>query len=369
MSKGNRPFLIVLSVLIVIGLGLFLLNKMFFEDDVRAPAVNVVATNTPATTRAVATRSPGVVYNTDFSIPAETAWSSTHIAETPKPPRRKYLGPFDEKPVTFALDGLPSHQFIHVTFDVLTFEPWNGDSKNFGRDLWDMRVVDGQPLIHTTFCNCGFFENNNEQSFPDQYPWYPTHAGWTGSASKQSLGFMTTWNRNGTFGTDSTYHIDITFPHTEPTLALQFKSQTKQHQNHPYGFLNFKVATVDHPVSTDDQQIAGWWNELAGEDPSVAYDAVWSLIATGDAATKYIQQHLPPLDHSIPINIDQSARAAHGSFQYSTPESRQFARAIHVLEVIHSPLSKKLLEDIGYTGTPQGAPPTRWDGARIPGRF
>ncbi len=366
MSRGNRAFVIVLSLLIVLALGLFVLNKLYLKEDAYAPAMHVAPTTTTVAA-AMASRLPGVVYTTDFSSAVATGWSNTHTAETHKPPQRKFLGPFDEKPITFTLDGLPPHQFIHLTFELLTYEPWNGDS-GFGRDLWDMRVLDGQPLIHTTFSNCGFFENNNEQSFPDQYPWYPTHPGWTGAAAHQSLGFTTTWNRNGTFGTDSTYDFDITLPHTGATIALQFKSQTKQHQNHPYGFLNFKVETVDHPASASDQQIASWWSDLAGEDASKAYHAVWSLIATGDAATEYIQKHLPPPDHSIPMNIDQTARFEYDSFQYSTPELRQFARAIHVLEVINSPESKKLLADSGYTGTPQGGPPTRWDRTRIPGR-
>lgn len=372
MSKGNQTFLILLSVVVGIGLIVLFLSKLVGDTYSPAPAAHLApakpspasrSLEIPSVTPAIANRAPGVVYTTDFTTPA-AGWSSTHVDETPSSPQRKFLGPFTEDPVMFAIAELPPHQFIHLTFELLTWKPWNGDSANFGRDLWDMRVVGGQPLIHTTFSDCGFFEDNNEQSFPDQYPWYPTHPAWTGSASKQSLGFTSTWGQSRTFGTDSTYQFDITFPHTSPSLMLQFKSQTKQHQLKPYGFLNFKVSTVDAATSATDQQITDWWNDLAADDPIKAYHAVWSLIATGDAATKFIEQHRPPLDPSIPLNIDQTHPFKCDSFQYATPQSQQLARAIHVLEVINSAESKKLLAEIGYTGTPQGAPPNRLNRSR-----
>jgi hypothetical protein len=251
---------------------------------------------------------------------------------------------------------------VRVTFELITYDRWNGDSENFGRDLWDMRVVGGQPLIHTTFSNCGFFTNNNEQSFPDQYPWYPTHPAWTGAAAKKSLGYRTSQGRDS-WGCDSTYKFDLTFPHTDPTLALQFQSQIKRHENKPYGFLSFRVMVVDRPIAADEKTLEGWWNDLADEDPVKAYNAVWSLIASGDAARAYIRDRLftpPASPDAAPMNIDQTTTWEYGSFSNDTPQARQWWRAIHVLEAIGTDKAKAELNKIGYQGTPPGAPPDHW---------
>ena len=349
MSTARRSLVVVLIFILIAGAAAGLIYLV-----TRASSTTVVIKPTAAPP----IQKPGLYSaNFDQNEPGNE-WSATPIGATPT--QRKFLGPFREVPLIFTMDGLPEHRMIHLTFELITYQPWNGDSQNFGRDLWDMRVVGGQPLIHTTFSDCGFFDDNNEQSFPDQYPWYPTHPGFTGATTQQSLGYKHSWGGNGPFGIDSTYLFDLTFPHTASTLKLQFKSQIKHHENKPYGFLNFKVETLDHPATASDAQLAAWWQDLGDEDPVKAYHAIWSLIATADQATTYIQHHLPPRDPAIPINIDQAAQFER-SFEYDTPQARQFARAIHVLEVINSPQSKQLLADIGYTGTPQGGPPTRWD--------
>jgi len=348
MPSVARNVVTLVLILFIVGLAILIVNYLY---NTNAPPVSAA--------HFVVQKRPGVVYKANFDADRSgPEWSSRTVSRT-KNGQHKFLGPFRELPLAFTVDGLPVHQFIHVTFDLITFEPWNGDSANWGRDLWDMRVEGGQPLIHTTFSNCGFFNDNNEQSFPDQYPWYPAHPGWTGAAAKQSLGWTNSWGGES-YATDSTYAFDLYFPHTADTLRLRFQSQIKQHDNKPYGFLNFKVETIDQPTHATDDALGVWWNDLGGEDPLRAYHAAWSLIATADAATAYIHPRLPPPDPSIPLNIDQQKLWQHGSFQYDTPQQRQRARALHVLEVIHSPASIKILKDIGFAGTPQGAPPTRW---------
>ncbi len=314
--------------------------------------------------RHVATKAPGVVYELNLDRPVGKQWSRRHLSLTGDQ-KHKFLGPFSEGPVTLSVDGLPAHQFIHVKFRLITYEPWNGDSRSWGRDLWDMRVVGGQALIHTTFSDCGFFSDNNEQSFPDQFPWYPTHPAWTGAASHESMGFKSHWHdeKGKTLIDDSSYDFDITFPHTADTLKLQFRSQIKQHQNKPYGFLSFEVETVDHAAAADETTLAGWWSDLAGTDAVKAYHAVWSMVATGDTAAKYIKAQMPiPADtYGIPMTVDLHQVWPYGCFTCDTPEERQRARAIHVLEAIGSPTAKEMLHEIGYAGTPQGSPPTPFD--------
>ena len=308
-----------------------------------------------------ASRPATTVYaaNFDVDLPGPQ-WSSTDVAATADG-KRRFLGPFVDRPVLLLLGRLPPHVAVRVVFDLLTYDRWNGDSSQFGRDLWDMRVVGGQPLVHTTFSNCGFFINNNEQSYPDQYPWYPTHDGFTGAATKQSLGWVTGQGPQQ-WGCDSTYAIDVTFPHTADTLQLQFASQIKRHEDKPYGFLTFRVETVDRLATATDAQLAGWWADLAGEDPVRANGAVWKLVATGDAATAYAEGHLPTAlaADPAPVKVDPTARWTPGGFTYATPASRQMARALHVLEAIGTPRSLKLMRQAGYAGTPTSGPPDQW---------
>ncbi len=146
-------------------------------------------------------------------------------------------------------------------------------------------------------------------------------------------------------------------------LACRAASNQRIRRVLPYGFLNFKVTVVDHAVKADESTLAGWWADLAGEDSVKAYTAVWKLVATGDTATSFIQTHMPPAPTEgvqPPLNIAQDGLWVYGCFQYDTPVLRQRARAIHVLEVIHSTASDQLLEKIGYKGTPVAAPPDRW---------
>ncbi len=312
----------------------------------------------------VVTKAPGIVYRLNLDRPLGREWSRRHLSLTGDQ-KHKFLGPFSEGPVTLSVDGLPAHQFIRVKFRLITYEPWNGDSRSWGRDLWDMHVVGGQALIHTTFSDCGFFSDNNEQSFPDQFPWYPTHPAWTGAATHESMGFKSHWHdeKGKTLIDDSSYDFDITFPHTADTLKLQFRSQIKQHQNKPYGFLSFEVETVDHAAAADKTALAGWWMDLAGTDAVKAYHAVWSMVATGDAASDFIKANMPiPADtYGIPMSINLQQVWPYGCFACDTPAKRQRARAIHVLEAIGSPAAREMLREIGYAGTPQGGPPTPFD--------
>lgn len=320
----------------------------------------------PPTTAPTTAAAARVAYDVDFNATDPgPQWSTDATADTPGDPTgdapRRFLGPLGERPVTLTVPHLPPHAFVRVRFDLITFERWNGDSQYFGRDLWDCRVVGGQPLIHTTFSNCGFFSNNTEQSYPDQYPWYPIHPAWTGAAAHQTLGWQTSQGPDS-WGDDSTYAIDVTFPHTGDELKLQFASQIKRHEKKQYGLLTFHVETVAGPAAMADEQMAATWADLAGDDPVKANAALWALAATGDAATAYAAAHLPAHADPAPVNVDMAALFTAGSFQYQTPASRQLARATHLLEVIDTPAARAQLDKIGYFGTPQGGPPDQYTG-------
>ena len=232
-----------------------------------------------------------LVYHTDFSGPVGDEWSHKSTGATPKG-KRKFLGKFIEEPVVLALRNLPEHQLLRVTFDVFFIRSWDGNSPYWGTKIWDCGVVDGPTLIHSTFCNCGFFSDNNEQSFPDVYP-SVSYPAWTGAVEHGTLGFIQSWGGLArTFSTDSVYHFALAFPHHEPAVGLRFTSIMKGKKDKSWGLANMQVETLDHLCKHEDKVLADLWDQLGGKDPVAAFGASWALIASGDQAVDYVQKRL-----------------------------------------------------------------------------
>ena len=153
-----------------------------------------------------------LIYANALSSSPGSEWSATNIAITPKD-QRHYLGDFRKQSVTLSLNPLPEHRQLRVSFDLLLMQSWDGSSKYWGECFWDLDVINGANLIHTTFGNCGFFCDNNEQAFPDNWPCGP-HPAWTGSVEHQTLGVIQSWGGpDRTFDCSSVYHFDLAFPH------------------------------------------------------------------------------------------------------------------------------------------------------------
>jgi hypothetical protein len=123
-------------------------------------------------------KDPHLVYENDFTNPPGAEWSHQEIRLTNKG-ARPYLGDFlpDGKP-TFTLKALPPHKLLRCSFDLFLMGSWDGSSPTWGPGLFAVNVGggDGRSLLYATFSNCGFFTNNNEQSFPDNYPARPYEA-------------------------------------------------------------------------------------------------------------------------------------------------------------------------------------------------
>jgi hypothetical protein len=118
------------------------------------------------------------VYSNDFHTAPGEEWSGRDIARTPAG-NRPFFGPFGGESVTFTLAHLPPHKMIRVDFDLCVINPLDGSSPTWGPDVWDLSVVNGATLLHTTFDNCGFFSDNNEQAFPDEFNCGKPHPGWS----------------------------------------------------------------------------------------------------------------------------------------------------------------------------------------------
>ena len=239
------------------------------------------------------TKNTRTVYSNDFEQKAGDEWSKKVIGVTPVG-ERKFLGNFGPEKVGLSLSDLPEHRFVRVTFDLFLIESWDGSSRNWGPDLWELSVRGGPRLVYATFTNCGYFSDNNVQSFPDDYP-LSKHKGWTGASEKQSLGYKWFFKRDKGKGylTDGVYRMSAVFPHSVDSLILDFQSRcedTKEDQS--WGLDNVKVETVASAVKLSDEEMNQCWESFAGTDPVTSFNSVWQMIGSGEQAVEFLDGKL-----------------------------------------------------------------------------
>ena len=234
-----------------------------------------------------------VVYANGFKSKVGDEWSKADMNVTPSGSRR-FLGPFGPERVTLSLTELPKHRFVRLSFDLLVIQSWDGSSRRWGPDVWELSVADGPRLIHATFTNCGFFSDNNSQSFPDDHQSL-THKGWTGASEKQSLGYKWFFDRNKGKGylTDSVYRIEVVFPHAADSLVMHFRSlcdDPKEDQS--WGLDNVRVETVASAKRLSEDELNRCWKALAGDDPVLAFKSIWRMVASGKQAVEFLDRKL-----------------------------------------------------------------------------
>lgn len=109
-----------------------------------------------------------MVYSNDFS---EADLDLIENGRVNKFNQENVLGFFNDEEVLLSLTGLPAHNTIKVTIDLLIHDSWDGNPDNVGGpDFWYLKM-DNQTLLRTTFSNspcestfCIY------QSYPDNYP-------------------------------------------------------------------------------------------------------------------------------------------------------------------------------------------------------
>jgi hypothetical protein len=245
--------------------------------------------------RAAAAAAPIPVYSNDFEHEPGTEWSKREIARTPAG-NRPFLGMFGGESVTFRLGKLPPHKMIRVEFDLYVINPVDGSSPIWGPDVWDLSVIDGPTLLHTTFDNCGFFSDNNEQAFPDEFNCGKPHPGWSGAAERRTLGYTHSWGGpDRTWDCSSVYHFAMEFPHEQESIALAFTSFSKEDKDgEAWGLAHFAVdAEADVPAHPPGSRKLGeLWEDLAGADPMRAFEAKWALIARPGESLPFLRSRL-----------------------------------------------------------------------------
>lgn len=239
------------------------------------------------------------VYALDLDKGPGREWSHANTDATPKD-NRKFLGHFgngDE--VMLSLAKLPAHKYVRLTFDLYLIKTWDGSSTMWGASTWAVSVVKGPVLLYTSFANCGFFTDNNEQSFPDSFP-AATHPAWTGAAEHQTLGYTVSWGGpERTFGCDSVYKFRMAFPHEADSITLQFQGfKHEATKSESWGLANVKVETLDAPPNRgmSPSMMEYIWKALANTNPTarVVHRDVWMLIGAGPEAVTFLRSKLFP---------------------------------------------------------------------------
>jgi len=234
------------------------------------------------------------VYRSDFAKGAGAEWWPRWTSATPAG-GRPFLGEFGIEPATFTCRNLPPHKFVRLTLSLFMLRAADGSSAIWGPDPWELQVLGGPRLLYTTFDNCGFFRDNNEQAFPDDYPW-AIHAGWTGAAEKQTLGYPHTWHQGSVVeDTSSVYRLTFVFPHEDKDLRLLLRalwSEPIKEGAESWGIESLQVETLDGPLELTDRQLEDLWRDLDGDDAPKAFSALWTMVGGGERTVRFVRGRL-----------------------------------------------------------------------------
>lgn len=138
------------------------------------------------------------------------------------------LGQYNNSNFILAINNLPKHDLITISFDLYIHDNWRGQLLPDGPDIWQM-LVDNSLYINATFSNLGCKVGNicPPQSYPDNYP-NSSHNPRSGSSRTDLPGVCSMLSSpDGT----TMYKITKTFKHVNQSLLLQCLD--KLNQNYP----------------------------------------------------------------------------------------------------------------------------------------
>lgn len=167
---------------------------------------------------------PVVAYRSDFEGTLQGAWSDNAGVITTAW-GRKVLGsnrpniPLVNQTAALTLDNLAGHTEVTVTFEFHGLRSWDGSVTSVGPDVFALGVAGGDTLLRTTFGHFSYF-----QAYPGTFT--------TAAESPQNpprTGADEVLDYDGWGAT--IYKISVTFPHTAPTLTLNFSGSGLQNWN------------------------------------------------------------------------------------------------------------------------------------------
>jgi hypothetical protein len=172
-------------------------------------------------------RNQAEVYNNNFESNDLSGISGGEI-ETFN--NSKVLGRYNNSGFELALNNLPEHDLVELSFDLYIHDSWDGnkfgkDGVEDGPDIWEFQI-DGTSYIKTTFsnviCKAGTF--CEPQSYPDNYP-NNNHNPKSGTSNGNLPGVC---NLAGLRGGTSLYKIVRRIKHSNQQLILKCIDQLKQ---------------------------------------------------------------------------------------------------------------------------------------------
>jgi hypothetical protein len=143
--------------------------------------------------------------------------------------------------VRLALDKLPPHQALRISFDLYILKSWDGNSPQYGPDELRVALANGPLLIDSSF------SNNHKVDRQGSHQDYPAKKSkpQSAAASVNTLGYQ--------FFGDSIYRFEFTVPHDRGTLELDFSSQLfegKGTDDESWGIDNIRVETAEASSNT-----------------------------------------------------------------------------------------------------------------------
>jgi hypothetical protein len=185
------------------------------------------------------------VYFNNFSTAVGLGWSSTTgtplITTAPYSPNEKFLGTDSTSGIsnnTLNLSlGLLPHTDLTISFDLYIIHSWDGNGPTDGPDHWSLAIDNNPALLDTTFA----MDTAHEQSYPGDYlSSNPAHTGRTANDTLKYSYY---------YGTNDTYHLSYTIPHTEDNVVIHFSAWGLQGlTDESWGLDNVRVETTPIPI-------------------------------------------------------------------------------------------------------------------------
>ena len=232
------------------------------------------------------------VYKNDFEKKIDRArWSTTKFG---KALGDGYIGPFISYDwASLNVPRLGPHKFVRVRARLIVARSLDGTHPKYGPDNWAIGA-DGSGVIFLTSFGISpegkVQDRGATQSFPDEFP-VSGHPPMTGAVAKNSLGFKTRAPESA--NADSTYDLDLVFPHDRANLDLYFFTFfDPQQTDETWAISNIEIETISGPELRTQDELAQLWKDLSGKDPLAAHRAVWKLAASGEAGLAYVEKQI-----------------------------------------------------------------------------
>lgn len=206
-----------------------------------------------------------LAYSHNFETNVGSEWSVTNRSTTPTG-ARGFLGQFGNQTIRLTLTNLPAHTLVRADFDLYVLRTWDGNTTNFGPDLWQLGIVGGPPGFQTTFDNHYATETdagvpgltpgftNYGQAYPGTYvgaSLYSQFPAFTGAGESNTLGYtFSPGGEGGLLPEDSVYRLSRIFASSSATLQLNFSASDLQAlSDESWGLDNLAIEIVDAPTN------------------------------------------------------------------------------------------------------------------------